>query len=327
MINTFDLEAQQSVLLGARHKLVWGAGGRVSSYEIDNTSTLLFVPDERTLQLWNAFAQDTMSISRTLKLTLGLKLEHNKFSDWEPQPDVRLAWQASGTTMLWAAASRAIRTPTPLDVDVVERVGSVDFLVGNPDFQSETVIGYETGFRASVTPTFNLSMSAFYNRYDDLRTVEISDTPDFLPLTWGNLMEGDSWGLTAWARWQVNDHWRLEPGLAMVRKDLRFKAGASELTGTAQAGNDPRAHALLKSSLDLGRDQTFDMSLRHVAKLPDPALPAYTELNARYAWRVSEAWELSVRGVNLLHARHREYPSPAGMQINRGVFAEARWRP
>ncbi len=217
------------------------------------------------MQLWNVFAQDTMSLSSTLKLTLGMKFEHNKFSDWEPQPDVRLACAGQWYHHVVGCGVRAVRTPTPLDVDVVERVGGVDFLVGNPDFQSETVIAYETGFRASVTPTFNLSMSAFYNRYDDLRTVEISDTPNFPPLMWGNLMKGDSWGITAWARWQVNDHWRLEPGLAMVRKDLHFKDGASELTGTAQAGNDPRAHALLKSSLDLGRDQTFDMSLRHVA--------------------------------------------------------------
>ena len=66
--------------------------------------------------------------------------------------------------------------------------------MGNPDFKSETVMAYETGFRASVTPTFTLSMSAFYNRYDDLRTVEVSDTPNFLPLIWGNRMEGHTYG-------------------------------------------------------------------------------------------------------------------------------------
>lgn len=140
-------------------------------------------------------------------------------------------------------------------------------------------------------------------------------------------MKGHSWGITAWARWQVTDRWRLDPGLATVRKNLHFKPGASGLAGTAQAGNDPRAHALLKSSLDVGSTQTFVMSLRHVARLPDPELPACTELTARYAWRASAARELSVRGVNLLHAGHREYPAPSGLRINRGIFAEARWRP
>jgi iron complex outermembrane receptor protein len=326
-VETFDLEGQQSMMLGSRHKLVWGAGGRLSRYHINNTPSLQFLPDSRNLQLWNAFAQDNISISGSLKLTLGLKLEHNTYSNWEPQPDIRIAWQARDTLMVWAAAARAIRAPTPLDVDVLEVLDGVDFLVGNPDFQSETVLAYETGFRASITPTFTLSMSAFYNRYDDLRTVEVSDTPDFLPLIWGNRMGGHTYGVTAWAQWQVNDRWRLEPGFALLRKDLHFKEGASGLIGVGQAGNDPRGHALLNSALDLGHSQSLDLSIRHVGKLPDPALPAYTEMSARYAWRPSDAWELSLRGVNLLHDTHREYPAPYGSRIERGVFAEARWRP
>lgn len=325
-VNTFDLELQQASQLGARHRLVWGAGGRSSHYDIDNTATLLFLPPERTLQLWNIFAQDTMTLGPTLKLTVGLKLEHNSLSDWEPQPDVRLAWQASDSVMLWTAASHAVRTPTPFDVDVQEILGGVNFLVGNPDFESEKVTALEAGIRTSITPGFSLSLSTFYNRYTDLRTVEVSDTPSFLPLTWGNRMAGHSYGINAWARWQLTDRWRLEPGIALLRKKLHFTAGSSELIGTGQAGNDPRLRAQLNSSVDLWRDQTLDLLLRHVSKLPDPALPAYTELSARYAWQVTRDWQVSLRGTNLLHARHREYPLPAGILIKRGVFAEVRWR-
>lgn len=326
-VNTFDLEAQQSLRTGSGHQLVWGAGGRFNDYHVNNTATLLFLPEDRHLQLWNVFAQDTLPLGSALKLTLGIKLEHNTFSNWEPQPDLRLVWQASDSAMLWAAVSRAIRAPTPFDVDVVERVGNVDFLVGNPDFQAENVITYETGFRTSITPTFMLSTSAFYNRYNDLRTIELDETSGFLPLRWDNRMEGHAYGATAWAKWQITDRWRVEPGFTLLRKHLRFKPGASELTGIGQSGNDPRGHALINSALDLGNNQTFDLSLRHVAKLPDPALPAYTELSARYSWRVSREWELSVRGTNLLHSRHQEYPSPAGVFIQRAAFAEVRWRP
>jgi iron complex outermembrane recepter protein len=326
-VNTFDLEAQQSLRYGGRHQLVWGAGGRFSSYHISNTATLLFLPEERDLQLWNVFAQDTVSLGSAVKLTLGVKFEHNTFSNWEPQPDLRIAWQANDAAMLWAAVSRAIRAPTPFDVDVVERVNGMDFLVGNPDFQAENVITYETGFRTSITPTFLLSLSTFYNRYNDLRTIELDDSTGFLPLRWGNGMEGHTYGATAWAKWQVTDRWRIEPGFTLLRKHLRFKPGASALAGIGQSGNDPRGTALLNSALDLGNNQTFDISLRHVARLPEPALPAYTELSARYAWRVSNEWEVSLRGTNLLHSRHQEYPSPAGMFIHRSVLAEVRWRP
>ncbi|MEO6080012.1 MAG: TonB-dependent receptor [Steroidobacteraceae bacterium] len=326
-INTLDLEAQQSVLLGSNHRVVWGAGSRFSRYHIVNTASLQFQPPRRGLELWNVFAQDTLSLGPQMKLTMGLKLEHNSYSGWEPQPDARLAWQASSSLLLWAAASRAIRAPTPFDTDVVEIFGGVRFLEGDPEFRAENVMAYETGFRASVSPTFSLSGSVFYNRYDDLRSIELSDTPTFLPLRWGNLMEGHTYGMTAWASWQVTERWRLSPGVSVLQKRLQFKPGSSGIVGTRQAGNDPQAHALLTSSLNLGRNQSLDFSARYVSQMPDPSLPAYTELSARYAWRLSDSWELSVRGLNLLHHHHREYPSPDGFRINRGVFAEARWRP
>lgn len=326
-IDTFDLEAQQSLLLGSRHKLVWGAGGRISRIDISNSASLLFLPSERTLQLWNVFGQDTVTLSPSVKLTLGLKLEHNSYSAWEPQPDARLTWEATDAVTVWAAASRAIRAPTPFDVDVLERFGGRDFLQGNPAFQAENVITYETGLRASVTPTLLLSISTFYNRYNDLRTVELNSPPTLLPLIWDNRMAGHTYGMTAWAHWQVTPRWRLSPGFELLEKRLDFKPGASGLIGVGQAGNDPKWHALLTSSLDLGRSQNLEVSLRHVARLPQPALAAYTELSARYAWRASAAWELSVHGVNLLQGKHQEYPGTDGAFIKRGILAEARWRP
>ena len=327
VLNSYDVEFQQGMNLGAYNKVVWGGGARLHRYDIANSSTLLFEPSERTLQLWNAFAQDTVTLNPSLKLTLGIKLEHNSYTGWEPQPDVRLAWQASDTTLLWAAVSRAARTPTPFDADVVEKVGGLVFLTGNKDFQSEQVWAYEVGYRATLTSTFSISVSGFYNVYDDLRTVETATPTVFLPLRWDNQMQGHTYGVTAWAKWQVTEWWRLEPGLALLRKDLQFKPGASGLTGIGQSGNDPRGHGQLTSSMDLGPDRTLDLSVRHVASLPDPALPSYTEMTARFAWRLSPAWELSVAGTNLLHASHLEYPATAGTQINRSVMAEARWTP
>jgi iron complex outermembrane receptor protein len=228
--------------------------------------------------------------------------------------------------MLWAAASRAVRAPTPFDVGVIEKVGADVFLQGKPDFRSEKVIAYETGLRSIVTPAFSLSMSVFYNQYDDLRTVEI-DPVNILPLHWDNQMAGHAYGITAWATWQVTDNWRLAPGFTLLQKRLHQKAGASGLLGTGQSGNDPHGHALLDSAFTIADNQTLDLALRFVGRLPDPALPAHVELGARYSWRVSNAWELSVRGSNLLHRHHLEYPAPAGAEIGRSALVEIRWIP
>jgi len=46
-----------------------------------NTATLAFSPANRTMQLYNGFVQDEITlIPDRLKLTVGTKLEHNDFS-------------------------------------------------------------------------------------------------------------------------------------------------------------------------------------------------------------------------------------------------------
>src|SRR3546814_5046498 len=93
--------------------------------------------------------------------------------------------------MLWAAASRAIRSPTPFDRDVVETVGDTVFLIGPADFRSEKLTALEAGVRFVLTSQASLSVSSFYNLYDDLRNIELAPS-GFLPLQWGNGIKGRS---------------------------------------------------------------------------------------------------------------------------------------
>jgi iron complex outermembrane recepter protein len=322
VLRTYDVEIQQSLAWGSAQRLIWGAGERVNDYAITNATELLFLPPARALTLGNVFVQDTVFLSRSLSATVGIKLEDDPYSGWSPLPDARLAWALNDTNQLWAAASRAIRSPTPFDVDVVEKAGPAVILTGNPTFQPESVWAYELGYRAQPLPALSFSVSAFYNVYDDLRTAELG--PNF-PFEWGNRMAGNTYGLEVWGNYQVTDWWRLSPGLSTLRERLRFKPDASGLLGTAQAGDDPSGHGSLTSSMDLGRNVTFDASLRYVAALPDPALPGYYDLRSRIGWRASKNLELSVTGSNLLHARQLEFPAPYGEEITRSVLVQAQW--
>jgi iron complex outermembrane recepter protein len=325
-LHSYDIEIQQQLQLGETHRLVWGAGSRRHEYEITNSASLLFVPPERDLSLHNVFVEDTVSLTALLELTIGLKLEDSAFSGWAAMPDVRLGWRFAPDHLLWTAASRAIRSATPFDVDVVERVDGInDFLVGNPDFDPEQVDAYQLGYRGQVLPDLWVSAAAFYNVHEDLRTIEPA-AGTFVPLRWDNFMEGETYGLELWAKWQVTNWWRLSPGVRLLRKRLEFSTGASQLLGLAQSGNDPRSQALLTSSMDLAHNVTLDATLRYVDDLPSPALPSYHELNASLAWHASESLELSVSGFNLLDSRHQEYVTPAGAWISRSVLALARWR-
>ncbi len=324
VLHTYDIQLQQSLLLGARNRLVWGAGERLNSYGITNTA-LSFVPASRALTLSNLFAQDTLTIGHDVSLTVGVKMEDDPYSGWAFQPDARLSWMTSDTGQVWAAASRAIRSPTPFDQDVVENVGGVAFLTGNQSFHPERVSAYEIGYRALPFARVSVSASVFYNHYDDLRTIEPASSTAFLPLYWGNAMEGTTYGVEAWADIQVSPWWRLSPGLRTLHEDLRFKPGASQLLGVAQAGDDPSAQASVTSSMDLPRRVTWDASLRYVNALPEPALPGYYEVDTRLAWHVSTTFELALVGNNLLHSRHREYPAPDGEDLVRSYMVQGRW--
>jgi len=327
LVRNYDVEIQQNLLVGTSHHLVWGAGERATRYDITGTPTLYFLPESRTLSLGDAFAQDTVTLAKAIQVTVGLKLEDDPYSGWTALPDLRLSWDLNNAGVLWAAAARGVRSPTPFDRDVQEKSGTTLFLTGNPSFTTEKVSAYEIGYRLQPASFASFSISPFYNVYADLRTIELAGGGQFLPLHWGNLMSGDTFGVTAWGNLQVTDWWRLSPSFSLLRKNLRFDAGASGLLGLAQAGDDPASQAGLTSSMDVGDNITIDVSLRHVGSLPSPALPSYNDFTARLGWHVSRALELSLSGTNLAHAYHQEYPAPDGEEIGRSVMAGARWTP
>jgi iron complex outermembrane receptor protein len=333
VFQTYDFELQHSFALGDRNDLVWGAGTRLNRYRITNTDVFLFSPPRRTLHLGNLFAQDSITLASTLKLILGVKIEDDAYSSHlTPLPSARLSWEVSAKTLLWSSVSRAVRSPTPFDRDVVEKIGSQPFLTGGPQFTSEKVVAYQIGYRGQPTAQTSLSISSFYHVYDDLRSIEF--TPQtFLPLVWGNGMKGETYGVEVWGSQQVNDWWRLSAGFNTLHENLRFKRGSSGslglagFPGVAQAGSDPRHQASLRSSMNLMENVTFDADLRHVGARPDPVTPQYYELNARLAWTPTKPLDISLTGFNLLHARHIEYfGSPTSAEMMRSVFVEARWR-
>ena len=135
--DTYDFEMQHSFSLGSRNDVVWGGGLRANRYRIANAQALLFDPAARTLSLSDIFAQDSFALTNAIKLIVGLKIEDDPYIGATALPSARLAWKPTQGLLVWAAASRAIRSPTPFDRDLEEKLGAIDFLNGNKDFTSE----------------------------------------------------------------------------------------------------------------------------------------------------------------------------------------------
>ena len=323
-VDTYDVEAQENLAVGGWNQLVWGVGERAFRYTFENTA-LELVPNSRTLNIADIFAQDTISLSDSVKLTLGVKLEDEPYTGLEAMPDARLSWKASNQILLWTAVSRAVRTPTPIDEDLRELSGSVDFLNGSQDFRPEVVTAYEAGTRIQAWPGASLSLSGFYNDYAELRTLELAPAGSPSILVWGNRMKGDVYGAELWGDVGLTSWWRLRAGVNWQHEDLRFEPG-SGLGGLALIADDPTYQASLRSSMSLD-GVSFDAALRTVGPLPHPSVPAYTELDLRLGWAVTQSLDLSLAGTNLLHPYHLEFIE-AGQsdRIPRSVWLQSRWR-
>ncbi len=325
-VTTYDLEIQHNFTIGDRNNIVWGAGERNFRYDFENTS-LALIPAKQTLNLANLFAQDTISLTRGLKLTVGLKFEDEPYAGPQFMPNVRLAWKATDQVLLWAAVSRAVRSPTPVDVNLNEFVGPVDFLAGSAGFRPETLTAYEVGTRVQASSRASFSVSTFYNVYDNLRSIDSGTSPTGLPLQFGNLMAGNVFGVEVWGNYQLTDWWRLSAGFNLQHEDLRFLRGSLTAAGLAFVADDPGHQASLHSAINLGHGVTWDAFLRDVGMLPHPGVPEYVELNSRLGWDITNAWQVSLSGFNLLHARHMEFlEDGTTTEVPRSIYAQVRVR-
>ncbi|MBL8547901.1 MAG: TonB-dependent receptor [Hyphomonadaceae bacterium] len=323
-VDAAAIDAQYNFSLGSAHQIVLGAGARVTSDTFTpGPGTVFLDPDSRTLQTYNVFAQDTVTLSPSLELIAGLKLENNSYSGLEYMPSARLAWRPDPNALVWAAVSRAVRTPSRFDKDLINGVT----FTGGPDFTSEEVVAYELGYRAQPDDRFWYSISAYYNVYDDLRTVE-GTTAFVFPLQVRNGMHGETYGIEAWGSYAVTDWWRLNAGLWLLEKDLALDAGSTDVFGVGFAGNDPDVQASLRSLMDFGERTQFDLAIRYVGDLPSPSVPSYVGVDARIGYRVTDRLELSIAGYNLLDEGHVEFinPSLPPRETSRSFFISARWR-
>jgi iron complex outermembrane receptor protein len=330
-LDTYDVDFQHRFGIGAANRLVWGLGFRRTHDVVGNTPPIAFFPAVLDHNLYSAFVQDEIRVRRNLSFTLGTKLEHNDYTGFEVEPDARLSWSISSNQAVWAAISRAVRTPSRLDRDLTEPAPPYPlFFKGRPNYTSESVIAYELGLRAQLTSRFTTSLSGFYNAYDHVRS--ISATPNtLLPFYWANNLAGNNYGLEFSGNFQVSAAWSLHTGYTWLKEQLHVKPGQFDLNNARYETADPEHQLSLRSSLNLPGRVELDAGLRWVDTLRTATgtVPSYVELDTRLAWQAGERLELSIVGQNLLHNHHLEYGTPdstPAVEIQRSIYGRLAWR-
>jgi iron complex outermembrane receptor protein len=257
-------------------------------------------------------------------LTAGVKAEHNDYTGWEWLPNARLAWQLAPERLVWGAVSRVVRAPSRIDRELFAPASPPFFLAGGPQFRSEVSNVVELGYRAQVARALSYSITAFHHDHQRVRSFELRPGG----AVFENRMEGSTKGVEAWGRWRVTPRWRLDAGWVEMRQSLRAGPGSTSTITAAGLGNDPHRWVKLRSAFDLTPRHEIDVSARYVGELPNPQVPSYTAVDARFGWKVTPAFELSLFLQNLFDRSHPEWgPAANRAEYIRGVFFKVLWRP
>lgn len=359
-LDTVDVDFQHRFPLAENHEILWGFGVRYYSDEVRNTFNLSFGADKNTF-LWSGFIQDGITLSPDrLRLTIGSKFEHNSYTGLEIQPNLRLLWIPHSQHTVWAAVSRAVRTPSRLEQDFVGNlvtppgmtppgapsnpfpVPLVLRIAGNEDFNSEELIAYELGYRIQAMPNLLLDFAGFYNDYDELRDAQegnlvcepsgipvtvfppcfLTASNVLLPIISNNRLEGETFGLEATVDWEPTQWLDIQAAYSYLQVDLRSRGDATAKPMGERS--DPRHQLSILSGLNLPYATQWDVWLRYVDDLPELDVDSYVALDSRIAWQLKPEISLSLVGQNLLDSRHAEFRSnfyPTPLtEIERSVY-------
>jgi iron complex outermembrane receptor protein len=342
--NTLDVDVHYRFPIAEMNDVTCGTGYRWTRGDFGRSFTAQISPDIKVDQIANVFLQDEVAIVKdVLSLTAGCKLEYNNYSHLEIEPTARALWKPEPNQVVWVSASRATRMPSPAEGNVrfnqTVIPGGPPTLIsvfGNPDFKSEVLKAYELGYR--VTPAANLSfdLTAYYNDYDRLRTVEpgapgleLSPSPAHIlvPLTMANLLDGRAYGVELASQWEVLEGVRMHLSYTYLKTHLDYDS-SSQAPGSSSPvlQSDPVHQIYGRLSWDIRKDLHFDAVGRYVDVISATHIASYLESDVRIAWDANPNVEFALVGQNLVERKHFEAKTTGlniqSTPVERGIYAE-----
>lgn len=328
--NVFDLDFQHDFHVGDKNDVVWGAGYRSVQDRSDSTFTVMVTPSQGQYNLFSAFAQDEIAVSNRLSVTVGSKFEHNSFTGFEIQPNIRFLAKVKDNQSVWGAISRAVRTPAITEeglrlADAVVPPGVPPFnsplpvieaVYGSNQFKSEDLLAYEVGYRVDINKSKSLSadISAFYNNYTNLRTaepgtpfVEGAPTDVVFPFVAENKMSGGTYGIEPFFDYKPLKNWKLFGSYSYLQMNIHKNADSTDPTPDLPNGENPKNQVFISSSVALPMHFEQHFSYRYVDKLSSIGIPSYSSFDGGFSWNPMPNLRLSFDGQNWLDNRHLEF--------------------
>jgi iron complex outermembrane recepter protein len=342
--NTFDIDFLHRFNITDRHRISYGFGLHWSpNHFTAPTAVLNVLPQVETDHIHTGFVQDEIHfLDDKLLVTAGAKLQHNNFSGFDAQPTLRAVWNPNPHQSFWAAATRAVTTPSRIEEGIRIFAGEIStappiFLVvsGNPSFQSETLLGYEGGYRQLLTRKVYVDFDVFHNSYDHLQSFSAPTlVGNDLTIFYGNAISGTTNGIEIAPSWKPIPWWTLSFSYSYVGIDFHASQPGSDISSTGSVntyeGSSPAHQVKIQSNIDLGKKFEFDQSYAYVSKLPAQNVRAYQTMDVRFEWKAREDLSLALAGQNLFQPYHFEWgtgdPTESLIGIRRAAYLKLTWR-
>lgn len=331
--HTADVEFQHDVkpikIGSLEQEITWGLGYRYISDDLTDSAYIDYVDNDREDHLFSGFIEDKITIvPEKLSVTLGTKVEYNDYTGTEIQPNIRGHYKINDNNHVWAAVSRAVRTPSRNEEDPLTLLGAgfpagfmgapiAGFVTqsGNPNMEAEELIAYESGYRTRPLDNVSLDAAVFYHDYDTLRTFEAgTPAPAFSPVFGGYLQvpyivdnkgSGTSYGAELSGTWNVTDRWRLQGSYTYLETDLELDSGSTDIFLTDDEGRNPEHQVTLRSQLNLPHDVELDNTVYYVDELDN--VDDYVRVDARLGWQATPNIQVNAIGRNLFDSEHLEF--------------------
>jgi iron complex outermembrane receptor protein len=341
-LNTYDIDLQHRFSLGSWNDVMVGAGYRYQVVSDTPTFELTWTPETQDIRLFNIFGQDDIKVvPDRLHFILGSKFEDNSLVQWEVEPNGRLLWTPTESQTLWAAVSRAARTPSLFELDT--RLNTAAFqpappsppalvsVFGNPDSTAEKLLAYEAGYRVEPVKNLSLDLTGFYNVYQHLlvqvanpTVLETSPSPTHLLIssTYMNAGSGDTYGIELSSQWRVFENWRLTASYSWL---------GTRLTPAYDFAQSPQQQFQVRSYLDLPYHLELNGAIYLVGRSTGPLsagfeeIPSYVRADLGLIWSPRKWLQVGLWGQNLLQSEHIEFSSQetsALTDVPRSVLAK-----
>jgi iron complex outermembrane receptor protein len=338
--STLGLDFQRRTPLSPSQDFTWGAALRGSYSVTEDTFQIGWRDNHRTDLMFSAFAQDEIVLAPDLwTLTAGAKLEHDQYSDWNAQPDLRLLFTPTDTQTWWASASRAVRTPSQAEQDLHAVVavipGAPDQVVeylGDREVDPETLDSFQLGYRVRPTERISLDLATFYSHYRDLIVYEpgtpfMSGTDLVVPLTASNVPEAWSYGAELTVDWAPAEDTRLSLAWTFQETDVD-PHGSTAPDAQEAEGITPENQMRLGLQRDFSEHWSSDCTLYWFDRLTVGNVPSYWrgDVSVEYHPNASQRFALGVQ--NLFHDDQVEFGpstfSPSS-RMDTALFLRASW--